>query len=444
MPHARNGGEADLDEILMMVDPMQGSRASLALTLDAMGFPQVDGQPLKLPPKERAVLGLLLRRHGAVVSKDEFAVVAWRGQEMSDESLARCISQVRRAVRPLGLKVEALYGLGYRLDSDRQSEPPHAEPSAESRSEFAHVRQLLQQRTPAAVGLAMERARALIAAEPGYAAARVALADALAVAANWGQVPTPVAVQEGLDVLAAVAPSESGVDAARGALLDMAWRFDEAAVCFQRVKAMDGDNAEALLACSRHLLFTNQAEQAVQLLRRVRELAPHALHVRMNLARALVQSGQGDAAVQELHEAQADHPGQLVLLSFTLAIQAMVSPRAELGVAARRLTDGLDTPPFVWTVASFVYARLGLRDEALDIIDTVLLCSATTAGEASLYAAPLAAIGEFDRAAELLERAAAERSGMLAMVLRDPAHAGWLPDHPRGRALLQMVFGDGR
>jgi hypothetical protein len=30
---------------------------------------------------------------------------------------------------------------------------------------------------------------------------------------------------------------------------------------------------------------------------------------------------------------------------------------------------------------------------------------------------------------------------MLAMVLRDPAHAGWLPQHPVGRALLAAVFG---
>jgi hypothetical protein len=32
---------------------------------------------------------------------------------------------------------------------------------------------------------------------------------------------------------------------------------------------------------------------------------------------------------------------------------------------------------------------------------------------------------------------------MLAMVLRDPAHAGWLPTHPVGRALLSGVFGPG-
>jgi len=422
---------------------MPGRNASAPLTLDQRGYPLVDSQPLKLPPKERAVLGLLLRRRGQVVSKDEFAAAGWQGQEMSDESLARCVSQVRRALRPLGLQVETLYGLGYRLHDEAEAAPRGVEPSPASRGELQHLRQQLQQRTPAAVGLVMERARRLVAAEPAYGAARVVLADALAVAVNWGQLPTAEAVQEGLEALAEVSPDEPGVDAARGALLDMAWRFEAAAECFQRVQALDGSNADALLACSRHLLFTNQAEQAVQLLRRVRELAPHALHVRMNLARALVQSGQGEAAVEELRLAGEDHPGQLVLLAFTLAMQAMVAPRDELAAAATRLTDGLDTPPFVWTVASFVYARLGRREAALDIIDTALLCSATTAGEASLHAASLAALGEYDRAATLLERAAAERAGMLALVLRDPAHADWLPHHPRGRALLRTVFGEG-
>ena len=50
-------------------------------------------------------------------------------------------------------------------------------------------------------------------------------------------------------------------------------------------------------------------------------------------------------------------------------------------------------------------------------------------------------VTEIDRAAELLQRACDERCGMLAMVLRDPAHAGWLPGHPVGRRFLQAVFG---
>lgn len=298
--------------------------------------------------------------------------------------------------------------------------------------------------------LAVELLRALVRDEPAFVAARVALADALSVAVGWGQFPTPAAVEEGLAALAVLDGSSAlnldgaavpGLHAARGALLDMAWRFDEARLCFDQALAVDGDSIETLLAFARHLLYTDEARRAVEHLRRVRELAPHALHVRMTLVRALVQSGRGAEAVAEAQATVIDHPGQLVTVAFSLAIQAMVAPHPELEAAALRLTQGLDTPPFVWTVASFVLSRLGRREATLDIVDTALLCSRTTAGEATLYAAPLAAIGELDRAAALLRAAVDERCGMMAMVLRDPAHAQWLPHHPAGRALLRDVFG---
>jgi tetratricopeptide (TPR) repeat protein len=420
------------------------------LTLDDAGLLQVDGQPLKLPPKERAVLRLLLQHAPGAVRKDEFAGRAWAGRDMSDESLARCISRVRRVLQPLGLNVEAVYGLGYRLADQAPPAPAQGGPSAQALDGYGHARQLMQQRTPAAMGLAIDLLRSLVRDEPGFAAARVALADALAVAVGWGQLPTPAAVDEGLAALAGLpglagfgtgGGALPGLHAARGALLDMAWRFGEARHCFEQALAVDGDSPETLLAFARHLLYTDEAGRAVERLRRVRQLAPHALHVRMTLVRALVQSGRGAEAVAEAQATVVDHPGQLVTLAFSLAIQAMVAPHAELEAAAWRLTQGLDTPPFVWTVASFVLSRLGRREATLDIVDSALLCSRTTAGEATLYAAPLAALGEHDRAAELLRAAVDERCGMMALVLRDPAHAHWLPQHPAGRELLHEVYG---
>jgi DNA-binding winged helix-turn-helix (wHTH) protein/Flp pilus assembly protein TadD len=416
------------------------------LTLDEAGQPQAAGRPLKLPPKERAVLRLLLAHAPRAVRKDEFAHQAWAGGEMSDESLARCISRVRRVLQPHGLKVEAVYGLGYRLVEQTPQQARDTGPTAQAHDSYAHARQLMQQRTPTAMGMAVELLRALVRSEPAFAAARVALADALAVAVGWGQLPTPAAVEEGLAALSGLDAGGAGVPglhAARGALLDMAWRFGEARHCFDRALAVDGDSTDTLLAHARHLLYTDEAGQAVEQLRRVRQLAPHALHVRMTLTRALVQSGRGAEAVAEAQATVIDHPGQLVTVAFSLAIQAMVAPHPELAAAALRLTQGLDTPPFVWTVASFVLSRLGRREAALDIVDTALLCSRTTAGEATLYAAPLAALGELDRAAALLRAAVDERCGMMAMVLRDPAHAHWLPHHAAGRALLNDVFGGG-
>lgn len=433
------------------------------LSLDDAGFPLLNGQPLRLQPKARAALALLLQRRPSVVSKDDFAAVVWPGAAMSDESLARCISQLRRALAPAGLGVDAVYGTGYRLG---RSEPPVAgstpaagsplEPQRSTRlasaaraepatvDAFLHARQLAQQRTPEALARAIGLLEGLIARDPAYTPAHVALADALAAAVGWGQLPTDEAVARGLRWLDAAArqdPDTPGLDAARGSLLDMAWRFDEAALAHAQALRVGSRDPDTLLLQARHLLYTQQPEQAVQQLQLALSLSPHAPLLRMALSRALVQAGRGAEAVAEAEAAIANHPGQLLLVAFALAIRAMVAPVPALATQAWRLSEGSDTPPFVWTVLSFVLARVGHRADALDIIDATLLCSRTTTGEATLYAAPLAALGETDRAAALLLRACDERCGMLAMVLRDPAHAGWLPQHPVGQQLLRRVYG---
>lgn len=421
------------------------------LALDPAGFPLLQGQPLRVPPKERAVLALLLRRSPAVVAKDEFAHGAWGDAPMSDESLARCISRLRRTIGPAGWNIESVYGTGYRLSPAAPAPAaahhrlaPATQAASGTVDAYLHARELAHQRTPEALGRAIGLLRELRSREPAYTPAAVALAEALAAAVGWGQRDTDEAVAEGLAVLDAARatdPRTPGLDSARGSLLDMAWRFDEAAAAHAQALQPGRNDPDTLLLQARHLLYTDQAEAAVALLRHARALAPHSPMLRMTLARALVQAGRGAEALVEADAARDDHPGQLLLLAFALAIRAMVAPEPALEAPALRLAEGRETPPFVWTVLSFVLARLGRREPALDIIDAALLCSRTTTGEACLYAAPLAELGETARAAVLLQHAADERCGMLAMVLRDPAHAGWLPQDPAGRALLERVFG---
>jgi DNA-binding winged helix-turn-helix (wHTH) protein len=409
--------------------------------LDRDGIPWVNGTLLKVSRQERSALVMLVERHPGVVSKDEFSARVWASQAMSDEGLAMCISRLRRALRPHGWDIAAEYGIGYRLRRDSCS--PAQSRSTDVNHGYAHARKLLEQRSPAAVGVALRLLREVVATDIAHGAARIALADALAIAMGWGQISTPSAVNEGLAALGqikdpALAPS---AEAARGALLDLAWRFDEAAQCFERSLHAGHSDTRALLAYSRHQLYMNQPAGAVETLRRIRRTSPHELAPRMVLSRALVLCGRGDEAVAEIASANQDHPGDLALTAFELAIQAVVNPRPELRSTAIRMTEGAHTPTFVWSVSSFVLARLQEREAALDIIDSVLLCSRTTAGEAALYAAPLAELGYQDRAASLLQTAFNERCGMLAMILRDPGNTFWLSHHHRGSALLTAVFG---
>lgn len=106
----------------------------------AQGFPLWQGGLLDLPPKERAVLALLIRRAPEVVSKQAFADEAWQGRPMSDESLARCISRVRRVLP--GVPIESVYGAGYRLQGGLATEPPAGHALAHAGQPEAAIREL--------------------------------------------------------------------------------------------------------------------------------------------------------------------------------------------------------------------------------------------------------------------------------------------------------------
>ena len=63
-----------------------------------MNMVQSDGEERHLSPKSMDVLTCLARRQGQVVSKDEIAGVVWKDTIVSDDSLTRCIAELRRAL----------------------------------------------------------------------------------------------------------------------------------------------------------------------------------------------------------------------------------------------------------------------------------------------------------------------------------------------------------
>ena len=93
------------------------------LAVDAEGNVYLRGAKLELAPKELAVLHRLLVRWPNVVRKDEFLQHIWAGRMMSDESLARCVAQARKALAAVpGVAIKALYGQGYCIE---RSGGPH-------------------------------------------------------------------------------------------------------------------------------------------------------------------------------------------------------------------------------------------------------------------------------------------------------------------------------
>lgn len=199
----------------------------MMLGLDPQGFPLWQGAPLELPPKERAVLALLIRRRPGVVDKQAFADVAWAGRPMSDESLARCVSRLRRALPEVS--IESVYGAGYRLPVGPHAAHARLMAAAQAAPQAVdtnlHARALAQKRTPAAMQRALTLLRSLVSAHPRYASARVTLAETLAGAASWGLLPGSTFAEEGLaqlDEAQRINPHTPAIATCRAWLLDLA------------------------------------------------------------------------------------------------------------------------------------------------------------------------------------------------------------------------------
>src|SRR5690242_15723286 len=71
--------------------------SSLTLDLERLSLSGVGGE-IKLRPKSFEVLRYLAERAGRTISKDELLKAIWPGISVTEESLTRCISDIRLAI----------------------------------------------------------------------------------------------------------------------------------------------------------------------------------------------------------------------------------------------------------------------------------------------------------------------------------------------------------
>ena len=75
------------------------------------------GQEMDLPPRERALLELLLTRAGKVVTKEAIVQSLTSLEDMlSDNAIEQYVSRLRRRLAPLGLDLRTVRGIGYLLE----------------------------------------------------------------------------------------------------------------------------------------------------------------------------------------------------------------------------------------------------------------------------------------------------------------------------------------
>lgn len=117
--------EARVRSLLRRQAGLRSSVVTLgAVTLDLTSrLFTAQGHPMDLPPRERALLELLIMRAGKVVAK-EAIVQSLTDLEgfLSDNAIEQYISRLRRRTAPFGLTLRTVRGIGYLLEKSSGSD----------------------------------------------------------------------------------------------------------------------------------------------------------------------------------------------------------------------------------------------------------------------------------------------------------------------------------
>ncbi|QEI08977.1 hypothetical protein FXN63_26355 [Pigmentiphaga aceris] len=435
-------------------DGVPTTPAMLGLDIDKHGFVHYRSAPLTLPPKARAALGLLLQEWPAVVPKRRFAQDIWRGA-MSDESLARCMTQLRNGLLGITrLKIRAIYGEGYQLQVVDPAAPASAVPTPQSMhlrlldtamaapalaETLLYARTLIQRYTPSSLLRAEDLLRGLIEHAPDYVPAKIAFAESLASQVSCGLGLRPERIEEGLDLIddaARRAPDATGLWSQRAHLLDCAWRFDEASLVHAR--ALETGMADPITHYHHgwHLLACGRFDEAVQALSRAHSLAPLSRGLTTMLARAYTFVDQPENGLQYARKAYAEHPDSLQAHIYLLTYEAYVQPRAELIDQLMQIRLGPGSWSFAASSMAYGLARCGAFDAAAAVIARH---ANDNPSMRATFTSALLLLGETEAAHARIADAAELGCGFLPLSMRAPENR-LLHQHPAYGAVAEQVF----
>jgi DNA-binding winged helix-turn-helix (wHTH) protein len=111
----RSGGEREMRQRLHQLSLRALEHGHASPELDDLGMLHVGLRSVHLPPKERALVGALLRRFGRPVLREELLRAAWPTGITTRTTLPASISRLRSRVRWLGLEISGSSATGYRL-----------------------------------------------------------------------------------------------------------------------------------------------------------------------------------------------------------------------------------------------------------------------------------------------------------------------------------------
>jgi len=223
-----------------------------------------------------------------------------------------------------------------------------------------------------------------------------------------------------------------------GALNWYYWDRDGAEQHLRRAIELDPSAAWAYRALAVHYQNLGRFDDALSAAAKDRELDP------LNSAASYNEEGLILALARRYDEALAKYQHVLQLepentsIYFYIALVYRAQGRYEDALAALQKTDPAGNQANAQTMRAFVLAQSGRVDEARRALAKLEEVSKTRPVSAFHHATTAIAFGEYDRALDLLERAAEERPWQLNLIKVAPEFDP-LREEPRFQALLKRM-----
>jgi transcriptional regulator HilA, main transcriptional regulator of SPI1 len=416
---------------------------------DPNGVVSRAGVEIRLSPKEFQLFELLIRAKGGVVDQETIRSRLWPRQDVSYESLTRCVYGLRIA---LGDENHSLIitmpRRGYRLGQPVRAtaearQPTLAEKTVRTRPDaYATYLQGLheahrldadhQQR-------AIELFTAAHAMDPDYAVPLGEIANRRLVQTNRGLLPAGEGIRLGLAACRralAIDPHLVSALAVQGWFEAVPLRRPESGLALiERALRIEPEYAVAHMYRAWALCVAEQPTACVDAWRRATQLNPHSWAFQLGLGWSLFLAGESAESLDVLRavaRGDFEDPTGLLLASAVVSSQGF---REEATALARRAVAQAGLTPVSGAALGYALAQAGRRDEARSLVARVIDAPTPPHAMRSHLAMVHAALGERSRTIELLRQARDEPCSWFAISHSDP-RLGDLVNDPAIRALF--------
>ena len=374
-----------------------------------------------LPPKESALLELLLSHQGRTVRHDEIIRELWPNQSVGYSSVTRCVYSLRKILG--GSKrayVQSVARQGYRLavavrrDGLREKTMAEKISSAQPRAyaEFLEGLREVNDGKERSLGRAIQLFRRCLRSDPEFAVAWSSIADVVIYRMLRGYVRPLAELQPGLeacDEALAIDKNLASAHAARGWLVAIVGGdYQTGLASLNTALELDESYARGYVYRGWVHRAAGRLGESLADARAAESLDPHSLMIRHALAWSLFCAGHSAEAESVLRRLISEYPGDEVIHAYFALMTAWTGPGNSSVEAARKAVALSNGNPAIATALAYALARRGDAWEARRLADSLLTDSLPRAPLPHVATVHVA-LGDFDRAVTLFARAREER-----------------------------------